>query len=268
MQRLIVSIALVIGCQPATQVEYPALAKDCSPERIGKVSVHGASLGDVAPLSVLEGAFDDQERTDRITEVATELLHVRGYPNARIEVQRQAGCGVELDVAVALGPKFKISQLAFQTEDGFPEDERVETLADALGTVNAVGGSYVEDRMMKALDLLERRYHELGWIDAKVKNPITHYDETKGSVALVIPIEAGERYKIGAVRAHGSSSSTREEVLAVLGLRNGDWYDASLVRSRIERARKRVDRHIELRMEVSADRNTIDIEARVAGGRR
>ncbi|MFT3697497.1 MAG: hypothetical protein QM831_30420 [Kofleriaceae bacterium] len=267
MQRLIIIALLVIGCQPAAPVEYPALAKDCSAERISRVAVHGATLSDVAPLAVLEGAFDDHDRTARITEVATELLHVRGYPNARIDVQRNEGCGVELDVAVALGPKFKIEQIAFQTEDNFPQDERIETLADALGTVNAVGGAYVEDRMLKALDLLERRYHELGWIDAKVRNPITSYDEVKGSVALIIPIDPGERYRIGTIRARGSNIDTRQEVLSVLGLRNGDWYDAALVKRRVDRARKHLDRHIELRMEVSADRNTIDIEARVAGSR-
>lgn len=266
MQRLIVSVLLMIGCEPAPAVEYPALARDCSAERIGKVLVHGASYADVAPLAVLEGAFDDPERTDRVTQVATELLHVRGYPNARIDVQRNRGCGIELDVAVALGPKFKIDQIAFQTEDNFPDDERIETIADALGTVNAVGGAYVADRMAKALDLLERRYHELGWIDAKVKNPLTSYDEVKGTVSLVIPIDPGERYRIGTIRARGSNTETRQEVLSVLGLRNGDWYDASLVKRRVDRARKHIDRHIELRMEVSADKNTIDIEARVAPG--
>jgi outer membrane protein assembly factor BamA len=267
VQRLILTAIAIIGCQPA-QVTYPAAAPDCSPERIGRVTVRGATLADVAPLAVLEGTFDDRERTDRVAEVATELLHVKGYPNARIEIDRAQGCGVELDVAVALGPRYKISDLAFQTDDDFPQDERAAAVEDALGTVNAVGGSYVEDRMVRALTALERRYHESGWIDAKIGRPVTRYDDGRGAVTVIVPIDAGPRYRIGVVRAHGGGRATREAVVAALGLRNGDWYDASQLRTGVDRARKRLDRHVELRVEVGADRTTIDIEARVAGGDR
>ena len=267
VQRLILTVVAIIGCQPA-QVSYPAAAPDCSSQRIGRVSVHGASFADVAPLAVLEGTFDDRERTDRVAEVATELLHVKGYPYARIEIDRGEGCGVELDVAVALGPRFKISDLAFQTDDDFPEAERVAAIEDALGTVNAVGGSYVEDRMLRALTALERRYHESGWIDAKIGKPLARYDEGRSAVTVIVPIDAGPRYRIGEVRAHGGGRATREAVVAALGLRNGDWYDATQLRTGVDRARKRLDRDVELRVEVGADRSTIDIEARVAGGAR
>ena len=268
MQRLILTAIALIGCQPAPQVAYPAVAPDCSPERIGRVSVHGATLSDVAPLAVLEGTFDDRERTARIAEVATELLHVRGYPNARIEIDRAQGCGIELDIAVALGSRYKITQLAFDTDDVFPQAERVEAVEDALGTVNTLGGSYVQDRMVRALAARERRYHESGWIDATVGKPVATYDEGRGSVSITVPIDAGPRYRIGEIRAHGASRSARQAVVAALGLRNGDWYDATQLRTGIDRARRRLDRRIELRIEVGNDHSTIDIEARVAGGDR
>jgi outer membrane protein assembly factor BamA len=270
VQRLILSSLLslssVLSCRP-TQVAYPALTADCSQVRIGKVKVEGASAADVAPLVVLEGTFDDQDRTQRITEVATELLHAKGYPHAKIAVTRHLGCGVELEVAVDRGPRFRITQLGFQTDDAFPESERVAAIADVLGTVNAVGGAYVEDRMVRALANLARRYRESGWIDATIAKPIVTYDESTGSVAVVVPIQAGPRYRIGAVHAHGAAAATRAAVVAAMGLRGGDWYDATQIRSGIDRARKRLDRRIELRIEVAADRRTIDVEARLGGDR-
>lgn len=266
MQRLILAAIVIIGCRPS-EVAYPALAQDCSTTRIGKVTVQGATLADIAPLTVLEGAFDDIERTDRIAEVATELFHVRGYPRARIDITRHVACGVELEVAVDRGPRFKITQLGFQTDDAFPEAERVAAIEDALGTVNAVGGAYVEDRMERALAALSRRYHESGWIDAAIGKPHASYDESDGSVSVVVPIKAGPRYRIGAVHAHGAGADTRAEVVAAMGLRGGDWFDAARVRNGIDRARKRLDRRIELRIEVAADRRTIDVEARVGGSR-
>ncbi len=266
MQRLIGCVLALIGCREA-QLPYPALAQDCSTSRIGKVSIDGASVADVAPIAVLEGTLDDPDRTRRVTEVATELLHVRGYPQAKIAVVRREACGVELQVAVQRGPRFRITQLGFQTDDAFPEEQRVAAIADALGTVNAVGGSYVADRMERALANLERRYRDAGWIDAVIARPIVSYDEDTASVTVVVPIAAGLRYRIGAVRAHGAPAATRAQVVAAMGLRGGDFYDASQVRTGIDRARKRLDRRIELRIEVAADRQTIDVEARLGGSR-
>jgi outer membrane protein assembly factor BamA len=268
VQRLFLTAIVFFGCQPAPQLAYPALAADCSPERIGKVSIRGAQASDVASLAVLEGTFDDKDRTERIVEVATELLHVRGYPNARIAIDRQTGCGVELDVAVALGPHYRITHIGFETDDEFPDDERAEMLEDALGTVNAAGGAYVEDRMVRSLASLERRYHEAGWIDATVGKPVATFDDGRGTVSISVPIAAGQRYRIGEIHAHGATRVTRDAVVAALGLRNGDWYDSVRVKNGIDRARRRLDRHIELRIEVGTDRSTIDIEARVVGGER
>lgn len=266
VQRFILFLIALIGCREA-QLPYPALPQDCSIARIGRVTVEGASAADVAPIVVLEGTFDDQDRTLRVTEVATELLHVRGYPQATIAVARREACGVELQVVVQRGPRFRITQLGFQTDDAFPEDERVAAIADALGTVNAVGGSYLADRMKRALANLERRYHESGWIDAVISRPIVSYDEDEAAITVVVPIQAGLRYRIGSVRAHGAAAAARARVVAAMGLRGGEYYDASRVRTGIDRARKLLDRRIELRIEVAADRQTIDVEARLGGSR-
>ena len=208
MQPLLLSVIAIFGCREA-QLPSPALAQDCSLARIGTIVVNGASVEEVAPIAVLEGTFDDQERTRRVTEVATELLHVRGYPQATIAVARREACGVELEVAVQRGPRFRITQLGFATDDAFPEEQRVAAITDALGTVNAVGGSYVADRMERALANLERRYHESGWIDAVISRPIVSYDQAQGAVTVVVPIQAGSRYRIGSVRARCCRRGTR-----------------------------------------------------------
>jgi outer membrane protein assembly factor BamA len=266
VQPLLLSVIAMLGCREA-QLPYPALAQDCSLARIGTIVVNGASVAEVAPIAVLEGTFDDQERTRRVTEVATELLHVRGYPQATVAVARREACGVELEVAVQRGPRFRITQLGFATDDAFPEEQRVAAIADALGTVNAVGGSYVADRMERALANLERRYHESGWIDAVIRRPIVSYDQDQGAVTVVVPIQAGSRYRIGAVRAHGAAAAVRAQVVAAMGLRGGEYYDASRVRTGLDRARRGLDRRIELRIEVAADRQTVDVEARLGGAR-
>lgn len=257
---------LLVGCR-AAPAPYPPLPAECNQARIGRVVLDGAAVADVAPLAVLEGTFDDRERTARITEVATEMLHVRGYPHARIAVTRHAGCGVELHVAVDRGPRFKIAALAFDTDDRFPEAERMAAVEDALGTVNAPGGAYVADRMQRALAALARRYHDAGWIDAVIDPPQASYDDERGTVAVIVPIHAGPRYRIGSVVAHGGGPATRAAVVDALGLRGGQWYDAAAVRLGIDRARRRLERRIELRIQVAPDRRTIDVEAVLGAAR-
>lgn len=253
------------GCIPEPEqapAAYVPLAPDCSPTRIGKVSVEGATLADIAPIAVLEGTLDDPARADRIASVATELLQARGYPYAKLEVTRQVACGTELHVTVHTGPRYKIARLAFETDDEFPATERLLAVEDALGTVNTVGGAYLADRMKKALESLEHRYHEAGWIDASIGTPKATYDEQSNEVTVEIPVTAGPRYRIGRIITHGGSAADRRAVVEALGLRGGDWYNGPRVRIGINRARHTTDHHVELHYEV-ADHGIVDLEARV-----
>src|SRR5688572_12855192 len=146
------------------------------PMRVGTVTVTGAAPKDVPALAVLAGTVDDRARTERVAAAATESLRFRGYPRAAIAVSRSTTCFTDLAVAVTLGPKFQIRTIDFQTDDDFPPDERLAVIEDALGTVNTIGGSYIDYRLVRALAVLERRYQDAGWLDAKIAAPAVAYD--------------------------------------------------------------------------------------------
>jgi outer membrane protein assembly factor BamA len=238
---------------------HPPLTAGCSPSRVGRVIVEGAAASEVAPLAVLEGTLDDPPRTARIADVAAELLRARGYSRATVAVTRVHGCGVELHVAVARGPRYRIAELLFA---GAPEPPAVDAVADTLGTINAVGGAYLEDRMLRALGHLARRYRDAGWLDVAIEPPVAAYDDRAGTVRVTISIRAGRRFRIGSVTAHGAGA---EAVLSALGLRGGDWYDASRLRDGIARARRELSRRIEVKTTTADDR--IDLEAIVGDPR-
>lgn len=131
---------------------HDPISTNCDPGRIRDVWVDGATRRSLAPLIVLEGTLDDPPRTERVTAVATESLREHGFANASIAITRSLSCGVDLHVAVTLGPRYHISQINFATTDAFPQTERFAAIEDALGTVNVVGGVYLEDRLVRALD--------------------------------------------------------------------------------------------------------------------
>ena len=135
-------------------------------------------------------------------------------------------------------------------------------IEDALGTVNTIGGVHVDDRLRRALDGLERRYQDAGWLDAKIGAPRPAYDDG-GAVRISIPVAAGRRYRIGAIRARGANEVARRAVIDALGVDPGAYYDGPALRRGIERARRRLDRRVELRTSLTDD-DEIEIEAIVA----
>lgn len=245
------------ACRVAAE-PYAAVPVPCVFNRIGAVRVAGAPREAVPQLAVLEGTLDDPDRTARIAQQARASLRARGYAGAEVAVTRVAGCGVDLEVAVALGPRYHIAELAFATDDAFPRAERLAIVEDALGTVNAIGGVYIEYRLTRALAELERRYHDAGWLDARLGAPRTRY-RGDGTIAIVVPIAAGPRFRIGSVVAVAAGRQTRQAVLASLGLRAGDYFDGPAIRSAIARARHQLARHVELQTHVTD--GVVDLEA-------
>lgn len=257
----LVPALLLVACHHGSTGRPPAPIA-CAEGRVGKVTVDGGTAEDVPQLAVLEGTLDDEARTERITKVSAELLRARGYARAELSVERQSGrCGVQLVVHLRRGPRFTLSRIAFDTDDEFPAAARRAAIEDALGTVNAIGGAYVEDRLTRALAALRRRYQDAGWLDVAIDAPRPVYDEVHGEVALTIPIHAGPRFKLGTVIARGGRRSTRAAVIDALGLRGGEWYDGRAVREAIERARREVDERIELHLQLAPGGNAIDLEA-------
>lgn len=190
--RVTLVVLALAGCRPAATAHAPATPA-CRPGRIGKVSVAGGSPADVPQLAVLDGTLDDPARTERIRLAAIDTLHARGYPRAAIAVTRRAGCGTELDVSVVPGPPYRIAALDVIAADTFPTAARLAAIEDALGTVNAVGGAYVENRLVRALADLQQRYRAAGWSAAVIDPPHAVFDDARGTVRVTIAIRAGER---------------------------------------------------------------------------
>jgi len=186
-----VVLTAVVGCRPAAAPQIPVAS--CTHDRVGRVSIAGGTAEDVPQLAVLEGTLDDAARTERVRQASIDLLHTRGYPRAYIAVSRRPGPCLELDVAVVPGPRFVISAIDFVSSDAFPPAARRDAIEDALGTINAVGGAYVEDRLVAALAQLEKHYRAAGWLHAVIDAPVASFDEKRGTVRLSITVRAGKR---------------------------------------------------------------------------
>lgn len=190
---LAVAVSTVVGaCRPAsTGRRGPALV--CRADRIGRVAITGGTVDDVPQLAILEGTLDDPARTERVRVAAMDALHARGYPRAYVGLARRSGCGIELAVTVVTGPRFRVAAIDIVATDDFPAAARLAAIEDGMGTINTVGGAYVEDRLARALAELQRRYRAAGWVDAEIELPRAELDEEHGTVRITIVIHAGSR---------------------------------------------------------------------------
>jgi outer membrane protein assembly factor BamA len=256
--RRVLLLTALAACHAGGAAHRP-VAKTCAPDRIGAVVVTGAARAELAPLTVLEGTLDDPERTERVTRVALEGLRAGGHAKATLTVTRQVGCGVELHAAVVRGPKYRITRIAFETDDEFPAAQRLAVLEDGLGSVNTVGGTYIAYRLQRALKELKRRYADAGWVGVTIAPP--RVELAGNTISLTIPVTSGPRFTIGTIRAIGAGKEARATVLDALGLREGAYFDRSEVRAGIERAQRLLDRKIQLRVQVAPDRTEIDVDA-------
>jgi outer membrane protein assembly factor BamA len=262
--RLVVLTLVLAACHQGSTLPAP-VPLGCAAGRVGKVTIDGGTKADVPELAVLEGTLDDPERTERIITTSKDLLNARGYSRATIAIERQQGCGVELAVHVDRGPRFRLARVRFLVHDEFPAKARFSAIEDALGTVNAAGGTFVADRLDRALEGLKHQYMDAGWLDVAIDPPRTTYDDDGGKITLTIPIHAGKRYKLGHVVARGGERSTRVAVLDALGLHGGDWYDGRVLRSAVRRTRRALGERIEVRLDF--EDGTIDLEAVLGGAK-
>lgn len=259
MRRLACVLGLMVGgCRHPSAL----LPTQCDPMRIGRVTIHGAGLAEVPGLAVLEGTIDDRVRTERIARLVANQLADRGYARALVAIRRiPSDCFGELAVDVTLGPKFSIASLDVIDNSDFPYSERTAAFTDSLGTVNSPGGTYIAYRLTRALDNLAQRYRDAGWLDVVVGKPRVHYDDDAAAIAIEIPVTAGRRYRIAAIRARGAAADVRAVALAAIELQPGAWYDGPKIRIGIERARRRLARPIELHTSQASDRGEIELEA-------
>jgi hypothetical protein len=139
---------LATSCHRGGPPRLAPLPIACAAERVGKVTVIGATAADVPQLAVLEGTLDDAARAARIAAISTEMLRARGYAHAHLAVERHEGCGTELVVRVDRGPRYTIDKITFDTDDDddYPADARVSDIEDVSAVGNGSTGGWCAKR--------------------------------------------------------------------------------------------------------------------------
>lgn len=91
-------------------------------------------------------------------------------------------------------------------------------------------GAYQEEVLNNDLLLISDSYFDLGYIQVKVHQPLVTLIKEKRFLDVLIEIEEGMQYRIGTVEVRGDLMRSKEELIALLGLTNGEIFSRKELR--------------------------------------
>jgi len=203
----------------------------------------------------------DPTRIKRAENVLKELLSEHGHQFATIktEVKNIPPASVALTFSIKEGPTVKVGKIAFQGNQALSD----RTLRASMKNLKPIGIPHsiiLEDLFARTFDAskldedTERvrfAYRDRGYFKAQPGEPITKVRDEGGlnfftlrpstgkRIDILIPIEEGERYKLGGITFSGNKAVQNVKVLrAQFAQKDGEWFNASLFGKGVEQLRK------------------------------
>ena len=203
----------------------------------------------------------DPTRIKRAEVVLKELLAEHGHQFAtiRTEIKTIPPAGVSITFNLKEGPTVKVGRIAFQGNNTVPD----RTLRAAMKNLKPIGIPHsiiFENLLAKTFDAskldedterVRQAYRERGYFRAltsepttKVRdaggiNPFTLRPSTGKREDILMPVEEGERYKLGGITFKGNVHYPNTKALrAQFAQKDGEYFNATLFQKGLEQLRK------------------------------
>jgi outer membrane protein insertion porin family len=208
----------------------------------------------------VESQFDET-RVKRAEVVLLEMLGEHGHQFAviRTEVKTIPPARVALTFVIKEGPTVKVGKIAFTGNRALGHRELVEAMKNlkpigiphSIILENIFARTFDASKLDEDADRVREAYRDKGYFKALTGepqtnvrnaggiNPLTLHPSHGKRVDIVIPIEEGERYRLGGVTFTGNKAYTNVKALrAQFPVKDGDWFNARLFGKGIENLRK------------------------------
>ena len=203
-------------------------------------------------LSIRLDAFLDQRMIQQIEALLRTMFSAEGYPFAEVSHELSDLPGgpkvVQLTFNMSEGAKVHIEEIDFVGNEDVSDGElksQMEQIKERWWLSWMTGrGTYKEALFEEDADRIVAHYLERGYIDARVGSPQTDYlalseDGKSRGMRLRIPVNEGERYRIGDLRFDGNELLTDFGVNQIFEeVEEGDYYSQREVVEAIEAARE------------------------------
>jgi outer membrane protein insertion porin family len=203
----------------------------------------------------------DPAKIKRVEQVIKDLLSEHGHQFATIktEVKTIPPASVQVNFNVKEGPTVKVGQIKFT---GNPHISSLQ-LRRSMKNLKPIGIPYsifFENLFAQTFDATKLEddtervrfaYRDKGYYNAAIEQPRTQIRDEGGlnwftfrpnkgkRIDILIPIEEGERYRLGTITFTGNKAVSNVKALrATFAVRDGDWFNATLIGKGLENLKK------------------------------
>ncbi len=196
-------------------------------------------------------SFLDQSVVKRVQGIVLDLMAEKGYEFAEVTPTVEAlPAGpklVKVVFDVKEGPQVKVRNINFdgnvEVSDGALGRQMKGTKAHGWLSWITGKGKYQEAKFEEDAEKIVEYYRNKGYIAARVGQPEIKVLEDSADketrwVELSVPIDEGERYRIGELTFDGNKVIKTEFLAPLFKLKKGDWYSDKPIRNGLIKARE------------------------------
>jgi outer membrane protein insertion porin family len=196
-------------------------------------------------------SFVDPALIKRVAGIIKTVASEKGYQFAKVspEIKEMAGGPkiIHLTFNVEEGPVVRIDVIDFvgnkAVSDRALKRQMKETKAEWFLSWITGRGTYQEVKFDEDADKVVEYYRDKGFIAARVGQPELKYltdsdDAAKRWAELRIPVQEGERYRIGNFTVDGNTVVKADALVPLFKLKEGEYYSEKKIRKGLETARE------------------------------
>jgi outer membrane protein insertion porin family len=196
-------------------------------------------------------SFLDQSVVKRVQGIVRDLMAEKGYEFAEVTPTVEplpAGAKlVKVVFDVKEGPQVKVRNINFdgnvEVSDGALGRQMKGTKAHGWLSWITGKGKYQEAKFEEDAEKIVEYYRNKGYIAARVGQPEIKVledsvDKETRWVELSVPIDEGERYRVGELTFDGNKVIKTEFLAPLFKIKKGDWYSDKPIRNGLIKARE------------------------------
>ena len=203
-------------------------------------------------ISMRLDSFIDPGTIRRVKSLLSNMFAAKGYPFAEIDHAIETVAGgpklVSLKFSMSEGSKVQVHAINFFGNSDMTDKvlkKKMKKVKERYWLSWMTGrGTYKPEEYEEDAEAIEAYYRDEGYIEAQVGQPIIDYlDESEDGktrgMTLRIPIDEGERYRIGELTFSGNELLLEEGLRDIFdNINSGDFYSEGDVRKGFDDARE------------------------------
>ncbi len=185
-------------------------------------------------IAVKAGGFLDLAAVQKDVKKIQEKYVEKGYFLARVwpRIDEKPDNQVDVVYVVVENAKVEVREVRFIGNAHVPDDELLAVMNTRPGgylSFLTSAGTFKEDALQHDVQNLQATYLDRGYVTVKIGHPSVALSPDKRWVYVTIPVEEGERYRIGEVRFTGQLLDEEPRLRAIVRTRPGDWFSREVV---------------------------------------